>query len=137
MARLARHLPGREEEEEEEEETQTSKILFLSLPTSLCSAATCSSNVASVSLLLFFDDVWTFSLCNGDRYVVLWYRKLGSFRSCSSSLAVDISFVPQMLIPMVQSAQQIMEILQLLFILVVDVPVVRVVHLRPFVFGSH
>ena len=40
----------------------------------------------------FFDDVWTFSLCNRDRYVVLWYRKLRSFRSCSSSLAVDISF---------------------------------------------
>ena len=43
-----------------------------------------------------------------------WYRKLWSFRSCCSSLAVDIPFVPQKLIPMVQSAQQIMEILQLL-----------------------
>ena len=62
----------------------------------------------------FFDDVWTFSLCNRDRYVVFWYRKLWSFRSCSSSLAVDIPFVPQMLIPMVQSAQQIMEIPQVL-----------------------
>ena len=53
-----------------------------------------------------------------------WYRKLWSFRSCSSSFAVDIPFVPQKLIPIVQSAQQIMEILQLLLILVVDVPVV-------------
>ena len=35
----------------------------------------------------FIDDVWTFSLCYRDRYVVLWYRKLWSFRSCSSSLA--------------------------------------------------
>ena len=35
----------------------------------------------------FIDDVWTFSLCN-DRYVVFWCRKLWSFRSCSSSLAV-------------------------------------------------
>ena len=43
--------------------------------------------------------------------------------SCSSSV-VDILFVPQKLIPMVQSAQQIMEILQLLLFLVVDVPVV-------------
>ena len=46
----------------------------------------------------FIDDVWTFSLCN-DRYVVFWYRKLWSLRSCSSSLAVDIPFVPQKLIP--------------------------------------
>ena len=74
----------------------------------------------------FIDDVWTFSLCN-DRYVVFWYRKLWSFRSCSPSLAVDTLFVPQKLISVVQSAQQIMEILQLLLILVVDVPVVRVV----------
>ena len=73
----------------------------------------------------FIDDVWTFSLCYRDRYVVLWYRKLWSFRSCSSSLAVDIPFVAQKLIPMVQSAQQIMEILQLLLLLVVDVPVVQ------------
>ena len=71
----------------------------------------------------FIDDVWTFSLCN-DRYVVFWCRKLWSFRSCCSSLAVDIPFVPQMLIPMVQSAQQIMEIPQLLLILVVYVPAV-------------
>ena len=47
-------------------------------------------------------------------------RKLWLFRSCSSSLAV---FVPQTPIPMVLSAQQIMEIPQLLLILVVDVPV--------------
>ena len=69
------------------------------------------------------DDVWTLSLCNRDRYVVFWYRKLWLFRSCSSSLAVNIPFVPQTPIPMVQSAQQIMEIPQLLLILVVDVPV--------------
>ena len=73
----------------------------------------------------FIDDVWTFSLCNG-RYVVFWYRKLWLFRSCSSPLAVNIPFVPQTPIPMVQSAQQIMEIPQLLLILVVDVTVVRV-----------
>ena len=103
----------------------------------LCSDMFQQSNVLSVSLLQFFDDVWTFSLCNRDRYVVLWYRKRWSFRSCSSSLAVDISFVPQKLIPIVQPAQQIMEILQLLLFLVVDVRVVRVVHLRPFVLGSH
>ena len=66
---------------------------------------------------------WTFLLCYRDRYLVLWYRKQWLFRSCSSSLAVDIPFVPQMLIPMVQSAQQIMENLQLLLKLVVDVPV--------------
>ena len=64
----------------------------------------------------FIDDVWTHSLCNRDRYVVFWYRKLWLFRSCSSSLAVNIPFVPQMLIPMVQSAQQIKEIPQLLLI---------------------
>ena len=72
----------------------------------------------------FIDDVWTFSLCYRDRYVVLWYRKLWSFRSSSSSSVVGIPFVPQKLIPMVQSAQQIMEILQLLLLLVVDVSVV-------------
>ena len=57
------------------------------------------------------------------RYLVFWFRKLWSLRSCCSSLAVDIPLVQQMPIPMVQSALQIMEILQLLFILVVDVPV--------------
>ena len=71
----------------------------------------------------FIDDVWTFSLCNG-RCMVFWYGKLWSFRSCCSSLAVNIPFVPQTQIPMVQSAQQIMEILQLLLLLVVGVPVV-------------
>ena len=40
----------------------------------------------------FIDDVWTFSLCNRDRYVVLWCILLRSFRSCSSSLSVDIPF---------------------------------------------
>ena len=108
----------------------------------------------------FIDDVWTFSLCN-DRYVVFWCRKLWSFRSCCSSLAVDIPFVPQMRIPMVQSAQQIMEILQLLLIFGGRCSCCRIVQilrccrgealgaptvaarreicdfLRPFVFGSH
>ena len=42
--RLGRPPPKKDEEEEEEEEAQTSKILFLMLPTSLCSAATCSSS---------------------------------------------------------------------------------------------
>ena len=79
----------------------------------------------------FIDDVWTFSLCN-NKYVVFWYRKLWSFRSCSSSLAVDTTVFTQKLIPMVQTAQQIMEILQLLLFLVADFSVVRVVQVVDF-----
>ena len=71
----------------------------------LCSDMFQQSNVLTVSLLQFIDDLWTFLLCNRDRCVVLWYRKLWSFRSWSSLLAVDIPFVPQKLIPTVQSAQ--------------------------------
>ena len=56
--------------------------------------------------------------------LVVLVRKLRILRSCSPSLAVNIPFVPQTPISMVQSAQQIMEILQLPLILVVDVPVV-------------
>ena len=44
-------------------------------------------------------------------------RKLWSFRSCSPSKAVDIPFVTQKLIPTVQTIQQIIEILHLLFVL--------------------
>ena len=63
-------------------------------------------------------------------------QELQILRSCSSSSVVDILFVPQKLIPMVQSAQQIMEILQLLLFLVVDVPVVRVVQILTCCFFS-
>ena len=62
------------------------------------------------------DDAWTFPLCSRDRYVVSWYRKLWSFRSCSSSLAVDISFVLQRLFTMVQTVLQIIVTLQLQFV---------------------
>ena len=102
----------------------------------------------------FVDDVWTFSLCN-DRYVFFWCRKLWSFRSCCSSLAIELL---QRLIPMVQSAQQILEIPQLLWSMFLLCWVVQVLRccrgealgaptvaarreicdfLRPFVFGSH
>ena len=116
---MGRPPPGRKEEEEEEDETQTSKILLLFSDKFQQS----KKFEFMVPQTQFIDDVWTLSMCNRDRYVVFWYRKLWLFRSCSSSLAVNIPFVPQTPIPMVQSAQQIMEIPQLLLILVVDVPV--------------
>ena len=120
--------PPPEKEEEEAPE------VFLSFPLPVMDAPVIINDESQQSKKFefmvpqtqFIDDVWTFSLRN-DRYVVFGYRKLWSFRSCSSSLAVDIPFLPQELITMVQSVQQIMEILQLLLISVVDVPVVRVV----------
>ena len=123
----------REEEEEEEEEAPDVFLSFLFwLWTHLVIINNKSQQSKKFEFMVprtqFIDDVWTFSLCR-DRCVVLWYRKLWSFRSCSSSLAVDFPFVPQKLIPMVQSAQQIMEIPQLLLILVVDVLVARVVQI--------
>ena len=47
--------------------------------------------------------------------VVRWCRKLSLFRSCSSSTVVDIPFVPQRQILLVQTTQQTTEIPQLLF----------------------
>ena len=83
--------------------------------------------VLHVPQIQFIYGFWTFLLCSIDRFAVRWCRKLCLSRSCSPSKVVGIPFVPQKLIPMVQTAQQIKEILQLLLILVVDVPVVRVV----------
>ena len=55
-------------------------------------------------------------VCCFDKCLVRWCRKLWSFRNCSSSLFVDIPFVPQMLIPTVQTILQIIEIPHLLFV---------------------
>ena len=72
--------------------------------------------VLKVPQLQFIDDLCTFLLCNRDRCVVSWYRKLWSFSSCSSSLAVDISFV----IPTVQAVLRTIEIPELHVDKVVD-----------------
>ena len=53
-------------------------------------------------------------------------QKTGLFRSCSSSKVVDIPFVPQKLVPMVQTVLQTTEIPQVLVDKVVDFSVVQV-----------
>ena len=58
----------------------------------------------------------TCPVCCFDKCLVRWCRKLWSFCSCSSSLFVDIPFVPQMLIPTVHTILQIIEIPHLLFV---------------------
>ena len=51
-----------------------------------------------------------------DRCVFRWCSKLWLFRSCISSTVVDIPFVPQRQIPMVQTIQQTTDTPQLLFV---------------------
>ena len=119
---MVRCKRGREEKEKEEKEEAPKDfllVLFIAkvgdVPV-LFSDKFQQSNVLLVPLIQFIYDFWTFLLCSRDRCVVRWCRKLRLSRGCSPSKVVDIPFVPQKLIPTVQTIQQIMEIPHLLFV---------------------
>ena len=76
--------------------------------------------VLAVHLFQFIDDLWTFLLCSKNRYIVSWYRKLWSSRSCSFKII-------ERPIRTVLNVQKTIKTPRLLLNTVIDVPIVKVV----------